>query len=96
MAPHSEKMKMLRVVVREDFTRSRCDALIADFKLALQTLDSLDAKKIQENREHQVAMRRRSTLVSTPIFSKGKKENNMFGDEEHSLQGKTGKTHAVC
>lgn len=42
---------MLRVVVREDFTRSRCDALLADFKLALQTLDSLDAKKIQEHKE---------------------------------------------
>jgi glutamate/tyrosine decarboxylase-like PLP-dependent enzyme len=51
MAPHSEQMKMLRVVVREDFTKSRCDALIADFKLALQTLDSLDAKKLQEHKE---------------------------------------------
>lgn len=51
MAPHSEKMKLMRVVVREDFTKSRCDALIADFKLALQTLDSLDAKKIQEHKE---------------------------------------------
>lgn len=51
MAPHSEKMKMLRIVVREEFTRSRCDALIADFKLALQTLDQLDEKKIQENSE---------------------------------------------
>jgi glutamate decarboxylase len=44
-------MKMLRVVVREDFTKSRCDALIADFKLALQTLDSLDEKKLQEHKE---------------------------------------------
>jgi glutamate decarboxylase len=95
MAPHSEQMKMLRVVVREDFTKSRCDALIADFKLALQTLDSLDAKKIEENRQNQHAMRRRSTIV-TPVFSKGKKANNPFVDEEHSLQGKTGKTHAVC
>jgi glutamate decarboxylase len=51
MAPHSEKMKMLRVVVREDFTKSRCDALIADFKLAIAHLDTLDAKKIQENKE---------------------------------------------
>lgn len=51
MAPHSEKMKLMRIVVREDFTKSRCDALIADFKLALQTLDSLDAKKIQEHKE---------------------------------------------
>ncbi|KAH8728100.1 pyridoxal phosphate-dependent transferase [Phaeosphaeriaceae sp. PMI808] len=95
MAPHSEKMKMLRVVVREDFTKSRCDALIADFKLAVQTLDTLDAKRIEEHKQHQFAMRRRSTLV-TPVFANAKKNNNPFADEEHSLQGQTGKTHAIC
>lgn len=52
MAPHSEKMKLMRIVVREDFTKSRCDALITDFKLALQTLDSLDEKKIKEQKEY--------------------------------------------
>lgn len=52
MAPHSEKMKLMRIVVREDFSKTRCDALIADFKLALQTLDQLDAKKIQEHKEY--------------------------------------------
>jgi glutamate decarboxylase len=41
----------MRVVVREDFTRSRCDALIQDFVLALDTLNSLDAKRIEENKE---------------------------------------------
>jgi glutamate decarboxylase len=92
MAPHSEKMKMLRVVVREDFTKSRCDALLADFKLALQTLDKLDAKKIEEHRQHAFAMRRRSTIVS-PIY---KKKTTDHFEDDHSLQGKTGKTHAVC
>ncbi|KAH6872724.1 hypothetical protein J4E91_001094 [Alternaria rosae] len=92
MAPHSEKMKMLRVVVREDFTKSRCDALLADFKLALQTLDKLDAKKIEEHKQHAFAMRRRSTIVS-PIYKK--KATDHF-DEDHSLQAKSGKTHAVC
>jgi len=92
MAPHSEKMKMLRVVVREDFTKSRCDALLADFKLALSTLDKLDAKKIEEHRQHAFEMRRRSTIIS-PIFKK--KATDHF-DEDHSLQAKTGKTHAVC
>jgi glutamate decarboxylase len=52
MAPHSEKMKLMRIVVREDFSKSRCDALISDFKLALQTLDSLDEKKIKEHGEY--------------------------------------------
>lgn len=52
MAPHSDKMKLMRVVVREDFTKSRCDALIQDFKLALQTLDAMDVKKLQEQKEY--------------------------------------------
>jgi glutamate decarboxylase len=51
MAPHSDKMKLMRVVVREDFTKARCDSLIADFKLALETLDAMDAKKIEHEKE---------------------------------------------
>lgn len=38
MAPHCEKMKLMRIVVREDFSRSRCDALLADFKVCSATL----------------------------------------------------------
>lgn len=51
MAPHSEKLKLMRVVVREDFSRSRCDALIQDFKLALQVLDKMEPKRIEEHKE---------------------------------------------
>lgn len=50
MAPHSEKLKLMRVVVREDFSRHRCDALIQDFKLALDTLDKMDAHRIEEHK----------------------------------------------
>ena len=42
MAPHSEKLKMMRVVVRGDFSRSRCDVLVNDIKLALESLDRMD------------------------------------------------------
>lgn len=42
MAPHSEKLKLMRVVVREDFSKNRCDSLINDIKLALQTLGDMD------------------------------------------------------
>ncbi|KAF2183690.1 glutamate decarboxylase [Zopfia rhizophila CBS 207.26] len=90
MAPHSEKMKLMRVVVREDFTKSRCDALITDFKLALQTLDAMDAKKIQDQKEHAFLLRRSTTI------GRHHKMNTHFTGEEHSLQGQHGKTHAVC
>ena len=49
MAPHSEKLKLMRVVVREDFSHSRCNALIKDFKLALDTLNAMDAKAVQQH-----------------------------------------------
>lgn len=48
MAPHSEGLKLMRVVVREDFSRSRCDWLIKDFQVSMQTLDQMDQKKVAE------------------------------------------------
>lgn len=85
----------MRIVVREDFSKSRCDALINDFKLALKTLDAMDEKKLQAHREHrqQMAVERRNTLIGRLTHSA---PQNPFLDEKHSLQGKTGKTHQVC
>jgi len=94
MAPHSQRLKMMRVVVREDFTRSRCDALICDFKLALQVLNAMDAKKLKEHEEHIKAQMTRAQTWGTG--RRGSKVNTHFMDEEHSLKGKHGKTHAVC
>ncbi|KAK7703771.1 hypothetical protein SLS57_010808 [Botryosphaeria dothidea] len=89
MAPNSEKLKLMRVVVREDFSRSRCDALIQDFKLALQVLDKMEPKRVEEHKEH--VARHASKIARHRTMT-----NSHFTDEEHSLQGKTGKTHAVC
>jgi glutamate decarboxylase len=47
MAPHSEQLKLMRVVVREDFSKSRCDSLVADIKLALKTLNEMDKKAVE-------------------------------------------------
>ncbi|TKA72413.1 hypothetical protein B0A49_02428 [Cryomyces minteri] len=88
MAPHSESLKLMRVVVREDFSRSKCDQLIADFKLALDTLDKMDKKQVKEHDEFIKSRHHRS--------GKHKGMNQHFTDEKHSLQGKHGKTHAVC
>lgn len=42
MAPHTGQLKMLRVVVREDFTKNRCDALIMDIKYCMELLEQMD------------------------------------------------------
>lgn len=89
MAPHSEKLRMMRVVVREDFSRSRCDALIENLKLALGELHKLDEKKLLSHYvDHMKAHGSRT--------GRTKDMNQHFTDEEHSLRGKHGKTHSVC
>ena len=42
MAPNSSRMKLMRVVVREDFTEHRCLLLLQDIKTALAWLDDMD------------------------------------------------------
>ncbi|KAK8190039.1 glutamate decarboxylase [Phyllosticta capitalensis] len=90
MAPHSEKLKLMRVVVREDFSRHRCDALIQDFKLALDTLDKMDAHRIEEHKLHL-----QRNAVNTIKSAHRKSMNNHYSDD-HSLHGKHDKTHGVC
>lgn len=51
MAPHTNNLKMLRVVVREDFTRNRCDALITDIKLCQEVLGKMDRESIKKQGE---------------------------------------------
>lgn len=89
MAPHSEKLKMMRVVVREDFSRARCDTLVADMKLALETLNAMDKDTVDSHVKH-------VKNHQTTSGKKNKGKNHHYGNEKHSLQGKTGKTHAVC
>jgi glutamate decarboxylase len=40
MAADCEKMSMMRVVVREEFSQSRCDSLVHGIQFALQALGS--------------------------------------------------------
>lgn len=39
MAHAMEHLKMLRIVIREDFTKSRCRILLQDIDLAIKTLN---------------------------------------------------------
>lgn len=85
MAPHSNQLKLMRVVVREDFTLSRCQALLADIKLGISALDEMDSKMLD----------RYTTYIRTNS-AKAQHTHPEYKDEGHSLQGQTGKTHAVC
>ncbi|KAK4186110.1 glutamate decarboxylase [Podospora australis] len=51
MAPKTDNLKMLRVVVREDFTRNRCDSLITDIKLSQAVLEQMDKESIKKQQE---------------------------------------------
>ena len=88
MAPHSETLKMMRVVVREDFSKSRCDALVCDLAMAVKELSKLDDKGLEVHEHHMKAHGAKS--------GRHKGMNQHFNDEKHSLRGKHGKTHAVC
>ncbi|KAI1816604.1 glutamate decarboxylase [Poronia punctata] len=88
MAPHTNGLKMLRVVVREDFTKNRCDALITDIKLCQTLLDEMDKAAIKKQQEF---------VQKHSVNSAGANHNpSKFRNEKHSIQGKHGKTHAVC
>lgn len=50
MAPNVQHLKMLRVVVREDFSRSRCEIFVRDILAAVQSLDEADAIAIENKR----------------------------------------------
>lgn len=47
MAPNSNNLKLMRVVVREDFSMSRCDQLLSDIKLALKSLREMDQAMVE-------------------------------------------------
>lgn len=66
MAPNTNNLKMLRVVVREDFTRNRCDALLADIKLSRQQLEAMDAESV----------RRTQDFISKHHLHSGKSKHN--------------------
>jgi glutamate decarboxylase len=91
MAPHSEQLKMLRIVVRGDFSRSMCDSLISDIKLCQGLLDKADAETVV----------REQALLKMHMTSSGEGQgrhhkHKHISKDEHSLQAKTGKTHAIC
>lgn len=90
MAPKASHIKLLRVVVREDFTRSMCDLLLHDIRFCCGLLEDMDRETLEKHERY----------IQKHITSHGKARldpgHDAYINEEHSLQGKTGKTHAIC
>ncbi|KAI9730248.1 MAG: hypothetical protein M1834_006012 [Cirrosporium novae-zelandiae] len=91
LAPNAGHLKMMRVVVREDFSRPRCDALVQDVKLGLELLNQMEKDQRLEEHNHYVKQR-----VTKAWQSKLRNRRNSYADETHSLQGRFGKSHAPC
>lgn len=54
MAPHSNKLKMMRIVLREDFTMNRCCTLVDDIKAAIKNLEEMDQVTMDRYTEYGV------------------------------------------
>lgn len=67
MAPSTDKMKMMRIVIREDFSRSRCGLLIKDMKLCCHHLEQDGQQFIKRMEghfgEHTVARQERGNSL---------------------------------
>lgn len=112
MAPNTNNLKMLRVVVREDFTRNRCDGLLADIKLSRQQLEQMDIDSIKRTQDfiskhhlHSGRSTHNHPKYKVSLKSTRTEALSIFDavrlidsgqNEKHSLQGKHGKTHAIC
>ncbi|GAA5858625.1 hypothetical protein JCM8547_001396 [Rhodosporidiobolus lusitaniae] len=92
MAPHTDKLKMLRVVVREDFTRSRADTFLRDLKESVDYLEH--APKAVQDHLSQNEGGGDTSSKHHPVHHS--KRHTVHLHEKHSLAGKHGKTHAVC
>ncbi|GAA6041951.1 hypothetical protein JCM8097_000238 [Rhodosporidiobolus ruineniae] len=92
MAPHTEQMKLLRVVVREDFTKSRADTFLRDLREAIDYLENAP-KAVQEHMSKSQAAGDTKSKHHPVHHSK---KHTVHVHEKHSLGGKHGKTHAVC
>jgi len=94
MCPHASDIKLLRIVLREDFTRSRCDLFLRDLQASIDHLESLDKKQIEGVRAGHKD--RAGTSISIRHSSEAAHHDKKGGAHPHSLQGKHGKSHGVC
>jgi glutamate decarboxylase len=107
MAPHAETLKLLRVVVREDFSFQRarmflrgayeldfCERHIAS--LLIYLIDLVDTIKFLDKTPTTVLDHAHEVHKEKVAIKAEASYKQTDADDSHSLQGKHGKTHGVC
>lgn len=108
MAPNAQHVNLLRVVVREDFSRGLADRLVTDLKRVLTWLDTQPPKLIQavteairtEQPELDHAKVTADDVKKSPVFQDHMKHHEVAANKKkhakshhkHSLQ----KTNGIC
>lgn len=105
MAPDAQKVTLLRVVVREDFSRSLADRLVTDLKRTLDTLDSQPPKLVQAvaeaiqeqnlepaNADKSVDEIKDATTIDDATLHKTVKQ---YADDHHQKKNKSHKKHSI-
>jgi len=87
MAPHAQTLKLLRVVVREDFSLTRAQTFLRDLLDTVKVLGNAPASVHEYNKKED------ENAIQTKAEASGKCTD---ADDSHSLQGKYGKTHGIC
>jgi len=84
--PKASELKMLRIVVREDFTHSRCQLLMRDLNRVVEHLQSIEPKQMTGHRDncHRKHLHQKD---HSKAFKHYKNEHNL---------GKHGKTQQIC
>ncbi|KAK9763926.1 hypothetical protein K7432_008996 [Basidiobolus ranarum] len=92
MAPNAQSVKLCRVVIREDFSRSRCELLIKDLMAAVHHLDKLDHETIKLQRPSAKQHWNKLRNIARVTFHR----TNHAGEHEPSGNQLPDKTAGVC
>jgi glutamate decarboxylase len=101
MAPDAQSVTLLRVVVREDFSRSLADRFMADLKRTLATLDAHPPKLVQavvqaiqeDNTDKSVEeLKKAAAIQGTPFHGTAKKHAE---EHQHRRHAKAHKKHSI-
>ncbi|GAA6059938.1 hypothetical protein JCM10212_003078 [Sporobolomyces blumeae] len=98
MAPHAHDLKLLRAVVREDFSRSRAEIFLRDLQETIHWLENapleVQLHLCKNNGKDKKEQSEKSNNPHHPTSHSQKQRLHV--EEKHSLRGSHGKSHAVC